>query len=242
MTETQAPFHVGITPERVIDAAIELTRSAHLFTWSIRDLARSLNVAQSVIYHHVGGKDAVCRGVVERILAQLPMPSPDADWQEWFRELLHGLGLLCRQYPGVAKWTLMHGPTIPVIQPFIEAGVSKLQDAGFGDRAPRAYALLFNTAALTLSMSDDRLQHEGDGPRDHASMMLEFEQMPTASPQMRTTWGEFIRPFASETQSAAAKDAYFQFAIDTVIAGLSCEPPHPPSDHVRNQSGKAESR
>lgn len=84
------------------------------------------------------------------------------------------------------------------------------------------YALLFNTAAQTLSMSDDRMQHECDGPRDHASMMLEFEQMPTASTQMRQMWGEFIRPFAlGPDAAAAAQESYYRFAVDTVIAGLT---------------------
>lgn len=222
MSSAQAPFHVGITSDLVIDAAVRLTRSSHLFTWSIRDLARSLDVAQAVIYHHVGGKDSICRGVVERVLSQVSVPVSDSSWQEWFREMLSDLAVVCREYPGVAKWALMHGPTIPAAQPIIEAGITKLQTAGFGQRSAATYALLFNTAAQTLSMNDDRLQHEGDGPRDHASMMLEFEQMPTASPQMRQMWGEFIRPFASGLDAAtAAKESYYRFAIDTVIAGLT---------------------
>lgn len=222
MTRAEAPFHVGITAEQVIAAAARLTRSSHLFTWSIRDLARSLDIAQSVIYHHVGGKDSICRGVVECVLAQISVPTSAISWQDWFRVVLDDLAVTCRQYPGVAKWALMHGPTIPAAQPVIEGGVAKLQAAGFGNRSTTAYALLFNTAALTLSMDDDRLQHEGDGPRDHTSMMLEFEQMPTASPQMRQMWGQFIRPFALGADSAAAaKDAYYRFAVDTVIAGLT---------------------
>lgn len=113
MPRTDVPFHVGITSDQVIDAAVRLTRSSHLFTWSIRDLARALNVAQAVIYHHVGGQDSICRGVVERVLAQISVPVSDSSWQEWFREMLSDLAGVCREYPGVAKWALMHGPTIP---------------------------------------------------------------------------------------------------------------------------------
>lgn len=207
MPRTEAPVHVGITPDQVIDAAARLTRSSHLFTWSIRDLAGSLDVAQAVIYHYVGGKDSICRGVVERDLSQISVPVSDSSWQEWFREMLSDLAAVCRKYPGFAKWALMHGPAIPAAQPIIEARVTKLQAAGFGERSAMTYALLFNTAAQTLSMNDDRLQHEGDGPRDHASMMLEFEQMPTASPQMRQMWGEFLRPFAAGSGTRARGDS-----------------------------------
>ena len=38
-------FHVGLTPERVVDAAVDLTRESHLMSWSIRDLASRLGVA-----------------------------------------------------------------------------------------------------------------------------------------------------------------------------------------------------
>ena len=54
VTDTAASFHVGLTPERIIDVALELTRTSDLSGWSIRDLARVLDVAPSVIYHHVG--------------------------------------------------------------------------------------------------------------------------------------------------------------------------------------------
>ena len=94
-----APFHVGLTPERIVDVAVELTRESHLFSWSVRDLAGRLGVAPSVIYHHVGGKDLVCRRVVERALAHIELPSADLSWQEWFRELLYAIGPSPRAIP-----------------------------------------------------------------------------------------------------------------------------------------------
>lgn len=217
-----APFHVGLNRELVLDAALALTAEAHLFSWSIRDLTARLGVAQSAIYHHVGGKDLLCRGVVERVLTTIETPCPDLEWQDWFRQILYGLFPLLSRYPGVAKWTLMHGPTIPAMIPIIAAGVEKLRQAGFGDDATRTYALLFNTAVLTLSMTDERLAHEGDGPRDHASMMAEFEQMTLDSDDMQQEWESFIRPFATGPESAArAREDYFRFAVDTAITGLA---------------------
>ena len=168
-----------------MDAAVELTRESHLMSWSIRDLAGRLGVAASVIYHHVGGKDLLCRRVVERMLEQIVPPEPSQPWQQWFRELLHTAGPLAAAYPGTAKWMLMHGPTLPAVLPILDAGVATLQRAGLGEQAPFAYALLLNNAMLTVSMGDDRLQHEGDGPRDHATMMAELRQMPTASAEVR---------------------------------------------------------
>lgn len=222
MTTTNlAPFHVGLTPERVVDAAVELTRESHLMTWSIRDLAGRLGVAASVIYHHVGGKDLLCRRVVESMLVQIEPPRSRLPWQEWFRTLLYSAGPRAADYPGTAKWMLMHGPTLPAALPVLEAGMTVLRRAGFGSRADLAYALLLNNAMLTVSISDDRLQHDDDGPRDHATMMAEFRQMPTASDEVRAMGQELIRPFAEGGESAdRMRWDYYRFTIDTTIAGL----------------------
>ena len=217
-----APFHVGLTPDRVVDAAVDLTRESHLMNWSIRDLAARLGVAPSVIYHHVGGKDLLCRRVVERVLVRIELPDAELPWQDWFRTLLRSVQPLAAEYPGVAKWMLMHGPTIPAVLPVLEAGMAILRRAGFGDHTELAYAVLLNSAMLTISMSDDRLQHEGDGPRDHATMMTEFAQLPTQSDDVRAMGRDFLRPFAEGGETAARmRVAYYHFTIDTTIAGLT---------------------
>ncbi|MFT3968717.1 MAG: TetR/AcrR family transcriptional regulator [Micropruina sp.] len=218
------PFHVGLTPDRVVDAAVQLTRESHLMSWSIRDLAGRLGVAPSVIYHHVGGKDLLCRRVVERVLVRIELPDATLPWHDWFRTLLYSVLPLANEYPGVAKWMLMHGPTIPAVLPVLEAGISILRRDGFGDHTELAYAVLLNSAMLTISMSDDRRQHEGDGPRDHATMMAEFRQLPTASEDVRAMGRDFLRPFAEGGETAARmRIAYYRFVVNTTIAGLTSD-------------------
>lgn len=220
------PFHVGLTPTRVVDAAVSLTRESHLMSWSIRDLAGGLGVTPSVIYHHVGGKDLLCRRVVERMVEQIELPDAGLPWHEWFRTLLYAAGPRAAEYPGTAKWMLMHGPTLPAMLPVLEAGVGLLHRSGFGPHADLAYSVLLNNAMLTISMGDDRLQHEGDGPRDHATMMAEFLEMPTASAEVQAMGPEFIRPFAEGGDAAARmRWRYYRFVVDTTIAGLSAQLP-----------------
>lgn len=43
--------------------------------------------------------------------------------------------------------------------------MTRLRDAGFGERTPFAYAALLNGALRTISIGDDRSRHEDDGPR-----------------------------------------------------------------------------
>lgn len=217
-----APFHVGLTPERVVDAALHLTKESHLAAWSIRDLAGRLGVAPSVVYHHVGGKDLLGRRVVERVLAELEAPAPELDWDEWFRRLLHSIRPVVAHYPGTAKWLLMHGPAFPAIVPVIDAGIAALRRAGFGERAAYAYAVLLNNATLTISMSDDRLLHEDDGPRDHAAMMREFSLAGGDSTAVTTLTEGIVEPFARGGDAAEReRETYYRLVVETTIAGVA---------------------
>lgn len=216
------PFHTGLTPETVIDAAVELTERHHLLRWSIRDLAGRLGVAPSVIYHHVGGKELLCRAVVERVVSPLRPPSRRTGWKRWFRTLLLDLRPLLIRHPGTAKWLLMHGPTFPVLLPVVDDGVAILQRARFGDRTAFAYGLLLNNALMTIAVSDDRLDHEGDGPRDHAVMMEDFRRAGAASTGLAVIAESLIMPFVGESERAETqREAYFRFVVDTTIAGLA---------------------
>ena len=233
MAETvAAPFHVGLTPERVVDAATALTAESHLLGWSIRDLARRLNVAPSVVYHHVGGKDLIARGVVERVLTRLIPPPPELEWEEWFRALLLSGYSVIAPYPGVAKWLLMHGPTFPAALPIVDTGIAALIRGGFGDHASLAYAALLNNAMLTITIGDDRLIHEDDGPRDHAPMMAEFRRTAEASPGLARLAEGFITPFARGGEPAARqRETYYRFIVENTLAGLAAM--NPPADAAR---------
>ncbi|CAM3731842.1 TetR/AcrR family transcriptional regulator C-terminal domain-containing protein [Kibdelosporangium persicum] len=217
-----APFHVGLTPDQVVSTAQRLTGEGHLFGWSIRDLARALAVAPAAIYHHVGGKDLLCRHVVERALADLTPPSPDLPWQDWFRELLYSVRPPLVRYPGTAKWLLMHGPVFPAVIPVIDAGIETLRRGGFGESTAFAYAALFNNALMTIAIGDERMEHEGDGPRDHAAMMREFRQVGADSPGVTLLTQSLISPFAQDAAGAERqREAYYRFVVDTTIAGLA---------------------
>lgn len=216
------PFHVGMTPERVIDVAVELTRESHLWGWSIRDLARRLDITPPVVYHHVGGKDLLARRVVERVTTGLEFPPLDLVWQEWFRVLLRELYSRVNPHPGTAKWLLMHGPTFPTVLPILQAGITKLAQEGFAVDASFAYGAILNNALLTVSMSDERLIHEDDGPRDHAAMMVEFERAGAEVPGVTSTTVQFMQPFLDGGEAAQReRRRYYDYIMESTIAGVA---------------------
>lgn len=179
-------------------------------------------MAPSVLYHHVGGKDLIARRVVERVVEGFGPPPAGLPWTVWFRTLLLDLYPSLAAYPGTANWLLMHGPTFPTLMPIVETGIMILRRGRFGDRAPVGYALLLNTAVLTVSLSDDRLRHEEDGPRDHATMMAEFRAAAEGLPGVQSMADDFIAPFARGGETAdRLREEYYRLVVDTTIAGLA---------------------
>ncbi|MGQ4508900.1 TetR/AcrR family transcriptional regulator [Dermabacteraceae bacterium P13128] len=210
----------GLTPEAVIDAALELTRERHLYGWSIRDLAKRLGVAPSVIYHHVGGKDLLARRVVGRVIPQIAMPDLSFAWKEWFRALLISGRDVMREYPGVAKWVMLHGPMFPDSLRTIDAGVEKLKDAGFGDNAIYAYSLILNNCVAALMVADERLLHEDDGPRDHATIRDEFLRNAETSRALGEMTERMVVPLAEGNEAAErVGNHYYGLVVETTIAG-----------------------
>ena len=67
---------MGLTPDRIIRVALHMSEGSGLSSWTVRDLAAELDVAPSVIYHHVGGRDLLIRGVVEHLVGRLSPPDP----------------------------------------------------------------------------------------------------------------------------------------------------------------------
>lgn len=226
MIATGKKYRTGITVEQIVDAAVALTRQRGLYGWSIRDLVAEVGTSPSVVYHRVGGRDALCRRVVSRVLGQIPYESPRAagsggdtdDWREWFRATFFPMRPVLTQYPGVAKWILMHGRVISENVEGFDAEMDRLHRAGFGEDTALVFALIFNAAMTSIMMSDERMAHEDDDPRDHARIIDELRTTQGRAVEEMTA---FIAPLAGDSDAAlAARDAYYRIMIDTVLDGL----------------------
>jgi AcrR family transcriptional regulator len=225
MATTGKKYRTGITAEQIVEAAVQLTRHRGLYGWSIRDLVAAIGTSPSVVYRRVGGRDALCRRVVAHVLAQIEYEfstddpdTGDSDWREWFRALLFPMRPVLTQYPGVAKWILMHGRVISENIDRFDAEMDRLHGAGFGEDAALVFALVFNAAMTSIMMSDERVAHEDDGPRDHARIVAELRSVQgRASEEMAT----FIEALAGDgDQALATRDAYYRTLVNTVLDGL----------------------
>lgn len=218
---SRARYHVGLTPDAVIDAAVELSQGTGLRGWTLRDLAQVLDVAPSVVYHHIGGRELLRHRVVERVLSMVEFPTTVMPWREWFRAALFPARPVLARYPGTARWLLLHGPVFASMAPVVDSGVASLQDAGFGRDTGAAYTALFNTAMMTIAAADDRLEHEDESVRDHAALMQGLSEAAGSSPGIALLSRDVMTQFTGSPEAAvAARDTYYRYVIERLMDGL----------------------
>ncbi|WP_432842119.1 TetR/AcrR family transcriptional regulator [Dactylosporangium sp. CA-092794] len=205
-----------LSPGLVVDAAVRLTRERGLDGWTIRDLAGALDTWPNTIAYHVGDREAVLDAVVERVVAMMPNPPAALGWQDWFRELLYPGREVVAQYVGVARRLCRDGATVPAALPIMDRGIGLLVAAGFGDRAPLAYAALLNSAMLLVALDDDRAL-AGHGRGDGAAGLLGM-----APPDPGAGWAAlqpWLRAWAGDPD--ASRTALYRYTIESILAGLA---------------------
>jgi len=93
----------GLTRERIVAAAIEQIDQNGLTAFSLREVARQLDVYPTAVYWHVPNRDALLAAVVEATMAGVTPEIGKLGWQDWFRELFQRYRKSVQQHPNVAQ-------------------------------------------------------------------------------------------------------------------------------------------
>jgi AcrR family transcriptional regulator len=176
-------FRAGsLARESIIERAIELTKREPLSAISMVRLAKSLNVRPGTIHYHLGSRDDLISGVMNRfyrdLLLDLDATAPAATWQEEIRRI--GWVWLTAKllYPGVANY-IASNDRFRVFQKtksgeedygarYMDRVFGLLRNAGFtADIAAECWhlmALYANATAETIAM--------GHAPAAHSKFLL----------------------------------------------------------------------
>jgi AcrR family transcriptional regulator len=172
----------GLARESIIERAMELTRREPLSAISMVRLAKSLNVRPGTIHYHLGSRDDLVSGVMNRfyrnLLRDLDAAEPAATWQEEIMRIgwvwLNGKLL----HPGIANYVASND-RFRVFQKtdagdddygalYMDRVFTLLQNAGFtADIAAECWhlmALYANSTAETIAM--------GHAPAAHSQFLL----------------------------------------------------------------------
>jgi AcrR family transcriptional regulator len=112
----------------IIETAITLIDKEGLDAFSVRKLARTLNVTSPTIYHHFGDRSDVLAHVVRRLLRDLSQPKPQRNWQEYLMESARAYRQVIVEHPNFAPllatrpWSRGHA--------LVDEGLRILEDGG----------------------------------------------------------------------------------------------------------------
>lgn len=70
---------------RVIQAAVAVADERGVAAVSMRNVAQHLGVEAMSLYHHVDGKDAILRRIVDAVFEEIELPEAGLEWRTWTR-------------------------------------------------------------------------------------------------------------------------------------------------------------
>jgi AcrR family transcriptional regulator len=124
----------GLSPERVVDAALRLADESGLDSLTIRRLAAALGVTPMAIYRHVRDKDHLLDLMVDRLLeGMVHSATGSLAWQDRLRGLAASLLAVLEVHPS-APFLLSRPFDSVLARRLSEALLEILDDAGFDAR------------------------------------------------------------------------------------------------------------
>lgn len=88
-----------LTREQVVRAALDLVDRDGASALTMRALGRELGVEAMSLYHHVRGREDLLDGMVELLVGELPVASPDTPWSEALRDFTHAIHRTGQRHP-----------------------------------------------------------------------------------------------------------------------------------------------
>ncbi len=160
-----------ITRERVLDAALGLADEHGLEALTMRRIGQVLGVEGMALYNHVANKDEILDGIVECVLAEIPLPSTEGDWKQEMRERAVAARRVFLRHPwAIGLLEARHAKSSQARLGYYDAVLGCLRAAGFTPTlSMQAFSIIdsfvygFILQELSLPFDDpDSLQEVGE--------------------------------------------------------------------------------
>ncbi|WP_188524122.1 TetR/AcrR family transcriptional regulator [Isoptericola cucumis] len=141
--------HAGVTRAALLDAATELVDRDGLAALSMRRLGAAVGVEAMTVQHHVGTKDQLLDGLVERLLDGVLPDLPDAgDWQGTLRAVAHGFRAQLLAHPRLVPVVATRPGITPATLRGMERALEAMQPSELGPA--RALEMVYAVIGLVL--------------------------------------------------------------------------------------------
>ncbi|MEU9149087.1 TetR/AcrR family transcriptional regulator [Streptomyces sp. NPDC048417] len=135
---------VPLTKDGIYAMALQLIEADGVEALSMRKLATALDANPMSLYHHVPNKDAVLRGLAERVGSQFRAGArEDLPWQDRLRQLALGFRKLSHSHPKLMAYSFARADYVQPEDPFWQGLINILSAAELpASEIPRVAASL----------------------------------------------------------------------------------------------------
>lgn len=144
----------GLSRGTVLDATLALATEEGLSAVTMRAVARRLDVTPMALYRHVGDKQGLLDGLVERLLQEIQLPAADLEWRQQLHQLGESMRAAARRHPDLFVLLFQRRAVTERAVAPRQAVYRALRQAGMAEEAiPRAERLL-STFILGFAASE----------------------------------------------------------------------------------------
>ena len=130
-TQSQAKQRSRLDRDRVLEAAVALADESGIDALTMRKLADGLGVEAMSLYYYFSNKDEILDGMVDRIVGEIELPSPDDDWKTAMRtRAISAHDVFARHPWSIALMETRTNPGPAALQ-YYDAVIGCLRNAGF---------------------------------------------------------------------------------------------------------------
>lgn len=219
---------IALDREQIVAQALRLIDERGLEAFSLRELARALNVFPTALYWHMpGGRNAVLGAVAATAFTDVVPPAEDAvgDWENWVRALFVRYRDSLRKHPNIAP--LLGAQIVSntgVDIELVERILAALESAGFREERLRD---AYNTVVagmlgyVTLELAPGPAEDASEWAKAFEADIrgVDSDRFPRLARNLDLLAN---RAFIVRWQGGAEKPMThsFDFYVETIIAGL----------------------
>ena len=138
-TEPRLP----LSRERILRAAVEMADTDGVESLTMRRLAGELGFEAMSLYNHVSNKDDLLDGMLDAVLAETKVPSPEGDWAAAVRSSAISVHDALQRHAWACRLLTAPGRIRPARLRYMDRLLGRVREAGFSaDATYTAYHVL----------------------------------------------------------------------------------------------------
>lgn len=213
MSANERPDESGqhLSVERILDTALAIVDRDGMTALSMRRLGRELRVDPMAVYHHIPNKQALIRGLVQRVFREMSVSPTTGDWKTDVRNWAHAYRNVARTHSNLIIYIVTNiDAAVEGALATTEALYVALESAGMSPRdTVRAADLIVDYVHGVILP---------EGSHNEEEMADRVALLERSGSSIQSDCPTMYRVLAAEGHQDMRVD--FAFGLETIIAGL----------------------